>query len=201
MQRNRIMKPITRVAQANPTFGIKDCRSNGNTIPPKAHPVAAIPVALPRRRLKKWPIAAMEGVKSREVPTPPLIPKTTIKCQYSKQVSSERLFTRIGDNDLCKPRARTWKLQRKRFQGEQANEVHRHRISVQCRCRKQTQGRHIPRKSNQFDLDHRMRVGLEMYRPERWPTCWRCRGRRREHTRSLGQRAMPEGRPRGKCTL
>jgi len=117
MQRNRIMKPITRVAQANPTFGIKDCRSNGNTIPPKAHPVAAIPVALPRRRLKKWPIAAMEGVKRREVPTPPLMPKTTMKCQYSKQVSSERLFTRIRDNDFYKPRARTWKLQRKRFQG------------------------------------------------------------------------------------
>jgi len=56
VQRKMIMKPITRVAQATPTLGIRDFRSSVKKTPPKAHPVAAIPVALPLQRLRngRW---------------------------------------------------------------------------------------------------------------------------------------------------
>jgi hypothetical protein len=87
VQRKRIMKPITRVAQANPTVGIRDFRSSVKMTPRKAHPVAAIPVALPLQRLKKWPMAAKEGVKRRAVSIPPMTPNIMIKCQCSAEIN------------------------------------------------------------------------------------------------------------------
>ena len=74
---------MTRVAQAKPTLGMRDCKRRGKRMPPKAAPPAAMPVALPRPMRKKWETAAMEGVKTKAVPSPPKIPKTMIKCQYS----------------------------------------------------------------------------------------------------------------------
>lgn len=77
------MKPRIRVAHANPTLGKSDCSIRGKMMPPREPPAAARPVALPRLRRKKWPMALMEGVKIREVPVPPTMPITSMKCQYS----------------------------------------------------------------------------------------------------------------------
>ena len=52
-------------------------------MPPREPPAAAMPVALARLRLKKWPMEDTAGVKIREVPMPPRMPKTIMKCQYS----------------------------------------------------------------------------------------------------------------------
>lgn len=52
-------------------------------MPPKEPPVAAKPVATPRRWEKKWAMAPTAGVKMREVPTPPRMEKVRMKCQYS----------------------------------------------------------------------------------------------------------------------
>jgi hypothetical protein len=86
-QRKRIMKPIACVAPANPTLRIRDFRSSVKMTPPKTHPVAAIPVALPLQPLKKWSIAAKEGVKRRAVSIPPMTPNIMIKCQCSDEIN------------------------------------------------------------------------------------------------------------------
>jgi hypothetical protein len=48
---------------------------SGKITPPREPAVEATPVARPRRTLKKWPIAAMEGVKSSEHEAPESRPK------------------------------------------------------------------------------------------------------------------------------
>lgn len=48
-QSTREVAATTPVAQLNPTRGMSFCSMNGNTTPPKAPPVAAIPVAWPLR--------------------------------------------------------------------------------------------------------------------------------------------------------
>jgi len=88
MLRKSMMKPRTRVDHAKPILGMRDWRTRGKRTPPKAAPPAAMPVAFPRRRLKKWETAAMEGVKRRAVPRPPRTPKTMMKCQYSGRCES-----------------------------------------------------------------------------------------------------------------
>ena len=50
----------------------------------------AMPVAYPRLVMKKWPIAVVAGVTTRDVPTPPRMPKTMRKCQYSDPSSQQR---------------------------------------------------------------------------------------------------------------
>jgi hypothetical protein len=50
-------------------------------MPPNAPPAETIPDARPRRRLNQWPGAAMQGVKIRDEPTPPMTPKTKNNCQ------------------------------------------------------------------------------------------------------------------------
>jgi hypothetical protein len=82
-QRNRIMNPIIRVDQAKPMRGMRDSRRRGKITPPMAPPAVAMPVVVPRRREKKWPTAAMEGVNRRAVPIPPRREKVRMKCQYS----------------------------------------------------------------------------------------------------------------------
>lgn len=52
-------------------------------MPAREPAVVATPVAKPRRRWKKWPIAAMEGVKRREEERPERRPKERRNCQYS----------------------------------------------------------------------------------------------------------------------
>lgn len=76
-----------RVAQAKPTAGKRRCSMRGMTTPPREPPVVAIPIARPRRREKKWPIAEIAGEKIREVPRPARRPKVRRKCQYSWMVS------------------------------------------------------------------------------------------------------------------
>jgi hypothetical protein len=56
---------------------------SGKMTPPSEPAVEATPVAMPRRARKKWPIAAMEGVKRREDARPERRPKARRKCQYS----------------------------------------------------------------------------------------------------------------------
>lgn len=82
-QRKAVMKPRIRVAHANPTLGKRDWSMRGKMIPPREPPAAARPVALPRFAWKKWPIALILGVKMSEVPVPPMMPITSMKCQYS----------------------------------------------------------------------------------------------------------------------
>lgn len=52
-------------------------------MPPTEPPVAAMPVAEPRERLKKWAMEPIAGVKIREVPRPQRREKLRRKCQYS----------------------------------------------------------------------------------------------------------------------
>jgi hypothetical protein len=52
--------------------------------------VHAMPVAQPRLVMKKCPIAVVAGVTTRDVPTPPRIPKTIRNCQYSGFCSQQR---------------------------------------------------------------------------------------------------------------
>lgn len=77
------MKPWIRVAHSQPTLGKRFCSISGKIIPPKPPPVAATPVALPRRTRNQWEILETAGVKIRLVPVPPKAPKTKMKCQYS----------------------------------------------------------------------------------------------------------------------
>ena len=65
-------------------------------MPPREPPAAARPVALARLRLKKWPMEDMAGVKMREVPMPPRMPKTIMKCQYSEQDVNQGVQKRVG---------------------------------------------------------------------------------------------------------
>jgi len=85
VQQNMKTNPMIRVAQANPTRGKSCCNIRGKIIPPREPPAAAMPVAFPRFSRKKWPTAEIQGVKRRDVPTPPRRLKTRMKCQYSVQ--------------------------------------------------------------------------------------------------------------------
>jgi hypothetical protein len=58
---------------------------SGKMTPPREPAVEATPVAKPRRAWKKWPTAAMEGVKSRDEARPERRPKARRNCQYSAQ--------------------------------------------------------------------------------------------------------------------
>lgn len=51
-QRTREMAAMTLMDYAKPILGIRSWRMRGKRIPPKAPPVVARPVALPRRLLK-----------------------------------------------------------------------------------------------------------------------------------------------------
>jgi hypothetical protein len=73
--RDRHKKPRMRMAQAQPTFANRDSSMSGKMTPPRLPAVEAMPVARPRRTLKKWPMAAMEGVKRREQERPDRTPK------------------------------------------------------------------------------------------------------------------------------
>ena len=84
------MSARTRVDQAQPILGKRDCRVKGNMTPPTAPPVAARPVAVPRRLSNQWATAESEGVKRREEPMPPRTEKERIKCQYSISYISNR---------------------------------------------------------------------------------------------------------------
>ena len=53
MSRIRKIRARSRTDQANPTLGKRASSARGNMIPPKEPPVAARPVAAPRRREKK----------------------------------------------------------------------------------------------------------------------------------------------------
>lgn len=64
-QRTKEMRARTRMAQAQPRRSKSSVSIRGKMTPPMEPPVEAIPVARPRRFLKKWPTAAMEGVKRR----------------------------------------------------------------------------------------------------------------------------------------
>lgn len=64
------MKPIIRVAQANPTMGKRRWSIKGKTIPPMLPEVMAIPVAFPRRARKKCPMEATHGVLIKQPPIP-----------------------------------------------------------------------------------------------------------------------------------
>lgn len=85
ISRNRIMKPMMRVAHAKPTNGKRRCSSRGKRIPPTEPPVAASPVAVPLERRKKCPIEETAGVNIREVPRPPRMEKVKMYCQYSME--------------------------------------------------------------------------------------------------------------------
>jgi hypothetical protein len=63
--------------------GRRDWSMRGKMMPPMAPPVAARPVAVPRRTRKKWPTEEMAGVKMSEVPEPARMPMVRMKCQYS----------------------------------------------------------------------------------------------------------------------
>ena len=84
-QHARMMKPITLVAHAKPTFGNSCCRVSGKMIPPNDPPIAPRPVAYPLFSRKKWLMAASAGVKISDVPMPPSTPNTSMKCQYAVQ--------------------------------------------------------------------------------------------------------------------
>lgn len=64
-------------------------------MPPTDPPVAARPVARPRRRRNQWPGAAKDGVKRREAPKPVQRPKERIKCQSSKREKQGLLWSAI----------------------------------------------------------------------------------------------------------
>ena len=89
MRRMRKMRATRRTDQAKPSLGKRASRAKGKTMPPKEPPVAARPVAAPRRREKKWAMAPTAGVKMREVPTPPRMEKVRMKCQYSDKTPDQ----------------------------------------------------------------------------------------------------------------
>lgn len=82
-RRMRKIRASRRTDQAYPRRGKRDWRARGKMIPPTEPPVAARPVAMPRRREKKWVMEPIAGVKIREVPRPPRTEKVRIKCQNS----------------------------------------------------------------------------------------------------------------------
>ena len=81
-------------------------------------PQLAIPVAKPRRILKWWPMDPMQGVDTKEVPRPPKIENTSIKCQYallkcqcSIKYDDVREADAIRETDPYKLRAKVCMLQ------------------------------------------------------------------------------------------
>ncbi len=104
-RRRRSISAITRVDQAKPISGKRACRVKGKMTPPMLPPAAARPVAWPRLRRKKCPIAEMEGVNTNEVPRPPRMPKTMRKCQYFWQMP-RRSWEAIRRTDPAKMRWR-----------------------------------------------------------------------------------------------
>ena len=82
MSSARKTKPWIRVAQAQP-LGKRASSMSGKITPPTEPPVQAMPVAVPRLVMKKWPMAVVAGVTMRDVPMPPKRPKTMRKCQNS----------------------------------------------------------------------------------------------------------------------
>lgn len=73
-------------------------------MPPKEPPVAAKPVAAPRRREKKWAMAPTAGVKISEVPTPPRMENVRMKCQYSVQRYQQSRAVACGWKSLFRER-------------------------------------------------------------------------------------------------
>ena len=85
--RKRSMKAMILIDQAQPRDSKSFWSINGNTTPPTEPPVAARPVAVPRRMAKKCAMADTAGVKISAVPSPPAKEKERRKCQYSGKVS------------------------------------------------------------------------------------------------------------------
>jgi hypothetical protein len=91
------------VGLLTPILGIISSRSKGKITPPKAPPVAAMPVALPRFLLNQCPTAAIEGVNERELAIPPITLNTTIHCQYSNHIKLAFPYSPIATSkDLIK---------------------------------------------------------------------------------------------------
>jgi len=68
---NRQTRPTILTAQLKPTLGVADWIISGNTTPPTEPPVAATPVAYARFSRNQWPMEAMQGVTTKDVPMPP----------------------------------------------------------------------------------------------------------------------------------
>jgi hypothetical protein len=51
--------------------------------------------------MKKWPMAVVAGVTTRDVPIPPRRPKTMRNCQYSGVHSKQKTGCKIGRCSYC----------------------------------------------------------------------------------------------------
>ena len=78
-----VMRPMTRVVQANPSRSPRASNTSGNMTPPRLPPDMASPVAAPRLTLKYCPMVATGTTKTMDVAAPATMPTTTIKCQYA----------------------------------------------------------------------------------------------------------------------
>jgi hypothetical protein len=77
---------------------------SGKMTPPTEPPVHAIPVAYPRLVMKKCPMAVVAGVTTSDVPTPPRMPNTMRKCQYSSLHSEQVVQCGLSRDDrVCVP--------------------------------------------------------------------------------------------------
>ena len=88
-QRTRHIMAMTEMVRLQPTRSKSEFIRSGKAMPPMEPPVVAMPVASPRRSENQWPTTAMDGVKSREVPKPPRMPKVRRNCGYSDKVVSQ----------------------------------------------------------------------------------------------------------------
>lgn len=90
------VKPRALVAHAKPAEVNREESINGKKMPPSDPAQLAIPVANPRRTLKKCPMVPIATVDNSEVPRPPMTPNTMMKCQYSCTVWSAKWVLRNG---------------------------------------------------------------------------------------------------------
>ena len=87
MVRVRHRKPNERMAHAQPILSKRLCNMSGKSTPPREPAVEATPVANPRRRRKKCPTAAIDGVNRSDDARPLMTPNDKRKCQYARSIS------------------------------------------------------------------------------------------------------------------